>query len=385
MSSKEQMMIDHADVMVIGIGDLGGWVVELLPRLYGMEHRKIVIAGKNEELVRKKTFSAWAGTSFLGLCPEMEFVSVDLLNMDQTGDLLRRYHPRVVCSCAALQPWWIVSEISQDVWSKIERGAGFGPWSPLHLTLIHKLMLTIRQYEIDTLVVNTSYPDLTNAVLGRVGLAPTCGAGNGDLVLPGVRRGVAKKLSIPAHDVAVYPVIHHSHVIQFMRVGQSGSPYYLKIMVADKDVTNEFNTDELILAGIEDWLPGRDSHPVTAASTVKNIWHLLFDTGELSFTPGPNGETGGYPVRMSARGVEITLPEGMTMDRARKINNDAQRYDGVERIEADGAIVFTDAAYSAMRDTVGYDCKVMKLEESEERSKELLARYGELKKRYGRR
>lgn len=45
-------MIDHADVMVVGIGDLGGWVVELLPRLHGMEHKKIVIAGKNEEVVR---------------------------------------------------------------------------------------------------------------------------------------------------------------------------------------------------------------------------------------------------------------------------------------------------------------------------------------------
>jgi tRNA A37 threonylcarbamoyladenosine dehydratase len=51
-------VIDHADVMVIGIGDLDGWVVELLVRLPGMKHKKILIAGKNEEAVRKGTFSA---------------------------------------------------------------------------------------------------------------------------------------------------------------------------------------------------------------------------------------------------------------------------------------------------------------------------------------
>ena len=33
-------MVDQADVMVIGIGDLGGWVVELLARLPGIEQKK---------------------------------------------------------------------------------------------------------------------------------------------------------------------------------------------------------------------------------------------------------------------------------------------------------------------------------------------------------
>ncbi len=177
--------------------------------------------------------------------------------------------------------------------------------------------------------------------------------------------------------------MHHSHITQFMMLGNAGSPYYLKIMVGDEEVTDRFNPDELMMAGITDWFSGRHSHPVTASSTVKNIYHLLFDTGELSFAPGPNGETGGYPVRMSARGVEIVLPTGVTMEEARIINENAQKNDGVERIEPDGTVVFTDRAYSVMKEMVGYDCKTLKLEECEERYKELLARYGELKKKHG--
>ena len=34
-------MFDYADVMIIGVGDLGGWVVELLARAPGLEHKRI--------------------------------------------------------------------------------------------------------------------------------------------------------------------------------------------------------------------------------------------------------------------------------------------------------------------------------------------------------
>ncbi|NIS59693.1 MAG: hypothetical protein GTO13_02990 [Proteobacteria bacterium] len=85
---------------------------------------------------------------------------------------------------------------------------------------------------------------------------------------------------------------------------------------------------------------------------------------------------------MSANGVKIVLPEGITMEEARRVNADAQKRDGVERIEADGTVVFTDAAYSVMKEIVGYDCKTLKLEETEERHKELISRFEELKKKH---
>ena len=86
---------------------------------------------------------------------------------------------------------------------------------------------------------------------------------------------------------------------------------------------------------------------------------------------------------MSAKGVEVVLPEGITMDEARKINDDAQKNDGVERIEDDGTIVFTDKSYGLMKELMGFDCKTLKLEESEVRAKELLSLYHELRKKCG--
>ncbi len=376
-------MSTNIDVLLIGAGDLGGWVAEFLARLPGMGHKRIVLGDINEEAARKRIFSAWAGSSYLGQFPEMGFAKIDLSHIDETGELLRRWNPRVVCNMTSLQSWWVVDELPKEIWSRMETEAGLGPWIPMHLTLSHKLMQAVKKYEIKTLVVNCSFPDLTNPVLGKVGLSPTCGVGNADLLLPGVRREVSKRLNVPPRNVTIYLIAHHSHCMQFMILRKPGSPYYMKIMVGDKEVTRAFDPDELILTGFNDWLPGRHFHPVVASSVTKDIWHLLFDTGEISFAPGPNGEIGGYPIRMSARGVEIVLPDGVTMEEARKINADAQKKDGVERIEKDGTIVFTDEAHGLMKELMGYDCKALRLDEIEERGKELLSCYQALKRRYG--
>lgn len=377
-------MVDHADVIVIGIGDLGGWVVELLARLPGIENKKIVVASRNENPARKRAYSASVGASFLGRGPKVDFVRLDLNDIDKTGQLLKKFQPKVICNCATLQPWWIVNEIKPEIWSKIEAGAGFGPWGPIHLTLIYKLMQAITKYEIKSLVVNCCYPDLTNAVLWRSGFQCTCGIGNGDLLLPGIKMGVAKRLGISANNVFPYLIMHHSQVSQFMANGIPGTPYFLKIMFADKDVTRQFDADKLIMDGINEWLPGQHTHPITASSTVKTIYHLLFDTGEISFAPGPNGEIGGYPVRMHGKGVDIVLPEGISMQKARKLNENAQKKDGIEKIELDGKVILTEKAHSVMQEFLGYDCKSFGIADVAERAQELLKRYDELKKKFRR-
>jgi hypothetical protein len=92
---------------------------------------------------------------------------------------------------------------------------------------------------------------------------------------------------------------------------------------------------------------------------------------------------GGYPVRLSQSGARIVLPDGITLDKARKINQNAQKKDGIDKIEADGTVIFTDAAHAVMKEFLDYDCKTLKIEDSEERSRELLFRYEKLKKKYG--
>jgi hypothetical protein len=91
----------------------------------------------------------------------------------------------------------------------------------------------------------------------------------------------------------------------------------------------------------------------------------------LSHAPGPEGLVGGYPVHINKDGAKVFIPEGMTREKAIQINEEAQKWDGIEKIKEDGTVVFTDEAYKTFKDLLGYDCKEMKVEEIEMRAKEL--------------
>jgi hypothetical protein len=98
---------------------------------------------------------------------------------------------------------------------------------------------------------------------------------------------------------------------------------------------------------------------------------ILFDTKQLGHAPGPNGLPGGYPIRLSAQGVEVFLPEGLTLEEAIRINNEAQVFDGVERIEEDGTVVLTDKSAGIMKKLLDYDCKSYAIKDCEAKAKEL--------------
>jgi hypothetical protein len=106
---------------------------------------------------------------------------------------------------------------------------------------------------------------------------------------------------------------------------------------------------------------------------------VLNDTGELSHAPGAEGLPGGYPVRLDARGARLALPAGMAREKAIEINEEAQKFDGIEKIESDGTAIITDKAANALKEMFGYYCKEIKLEECEERARELALAYERFK------
>jgi len=104
---------------------------------------------------------------------------------------------------------------------------------------------------------------------------------------------------------------------------------------------------------------------------LNNVLAIYYDTRKTHVcVPGPNGLPGAYPARLSAEGAEVVLP-GITLREAIRINEEGAKIDGIEKIKDDGTVVFCDENVEYMRQVVGYDCKQLKLEESEERAQEL--------------
>ncbi|MGI6227289.1 MAG: hypothetical protein ACOYJ1_13650, partial [Peptococcales bacterium] len=292
-------------IMIVGLGDLGGWALEFLAR--SQSSFEIIAADINEKSGIEKVNNALFGAVQMGYDPKISFVKIDLYDTDKTAEQLAELRPDVIYNSTTLQSWWVITELPKETFDKILE-ARLGPWLPMHLTLTYKLMQAVKKSGIKTHVVNSSFPDATNCALGKVGLAPTIGIGNIDNIVPPIQKVVSDKLGVPINNVTLQMVCPHYINFQVARWGNSGgAPYYLKIIVAGNDVTKDFSLDEVLaeIPKIAKRPAGRTGQSLVAASAVKNILHIINDTGQVTHSPAPNGLPGGYPVRLSAAGAEV--------------------------------------------------------------------------------
>ena len=120
-------------------------------------------------------------------------------------------------------------------------------------------------------------------------------------------------------------------------------PYYLRIRAVDKDVTDQFDIEKDIWAKLPIYFfpepLGGHQQEWIASCVTRNILVILFDTGEVVHAPGPERLPGGYPVRLSAKGAELVVPNGLTREEGIRINENAQRLEGIEKIADDGTVV----------------------------------------------
>lgn len=365
-------------IFIIGLGALGTSVLQQLAHTPGVS--KIVAADIDEKRGKEIVDNTISGAAISDFYPDIQFVKIDLFDIKGTTELLKEVEPNLILNATALASWWFPHLLPIGIGRKVLE-AGIGPWIPCHLTLTYKLMQAVKKSGLDIPVANASYNDAVAPILSKVGLTPTVGGGNLDLLVPKIKMVVSEKLKVPMREVTVFLLAHHA---VFTSVGEA--PFRYKILVRDKNVTDKFTVEEIRRAipphyRIEERWVGAPLQYDIAASFVKNMLAVYFDTNELSHAPGPQGLPGGFPVRINAKGVEVVLPEELTLDNAIKINEEAARFDGIEKIKDDGTTVLTDKAAELIKEALGYDCKQFELAECAEKARELVSLYKEVLKK----
>lgn len=368
-------------IMIVGLGDLGGWVLEFLARCQGVS--RIVTTDIREEWGEAKTMTAAVGASQQGYNKRLEFHKLDVTDIDRTAGLLSNVQPDLIYSATTLQSWWVPYLLPTDIALKAKR-AGMGPLVAGHLPLIHKLMQAIKKSGIRTKVLNNSFPDVINPVLWRNGLGPDIGSGNSDMIMEDIRQKVSYDLNVPPQEIAIYLYTAHSTCMQ---AAMRDIPFWLKIYVAGRDITSNYDSRELVRGFAALYMPAKMTtwltHPRVAASAVKNIMAMMNDTNELTHLPGPNGLPGGYTVRVSAKGAEVALPEGLTLEDAIQVNLDALKFDGIKEIKDDGTLVFTEETRQLFKEWLGADVgQDLRLEDASERTEEITSLTKKLAAKY---
>jgi hypothetical protein len=339
--------------------------------------RRIVTADIDEDRAYRKTNIAAFGASQMGFYPELEYTRIDLNNVEAVAETIARVNPDVIYSAATLQSWWVITTLPKQVFDDLDK-ARFGPWLPMHLSVVHKVMKAVKMSGVKATVANSAFPDACGPALKTRGLEPTVGIGNVANPVPALRSSIAYKLGVPLKDVTIYFACQHyvSHYIP--RFGTAGgAPYYLKAYVGGRDVTSEFSVAEVFAE-----LPvrfrrsgGRDGQILTASSAADIVLALADDKGEFTHAPSPGGLPGGYPVRIDANGAVPALPNDITLEEAIRVNEEGQRCDGISRIDDEGTAYIEDWSNEIMKNMVGFDCKVMKLDDIDEIAAELGAKF----------
>jgi NAD(P)-dependent dehydrogenase (short-subunit alcohol dehydrogenase family) len=367
-------------IMLIGLGGLGSVILELLARQEGIG--RVLVASRNREQGSARCNLARLGALAQGYDPAISFIALDLHNSEAVAETIQREAPTLILSTATMQTWWLPDLLPAAQAAAI-KSAGFGMWLPVHLALSMKLMQALRVAQYQGLTLTAPFPDAVNCVLGRLNLAPTCGIGNLDEIVPKVRLLAAERLHTSPETLRVLLVAHHAlEDVAFGVAGDAVPPYFLRIEDEGRDVTQEIHADELLLAPYP-ITAGPATHFLTAGSALRLVRALLSDDRMQLHAPGPGGLPGGYPIIASRAGVQLASIPGLSVEQAIAINEQAQRFDGIERIEADGTVIFRPQMVEAFRDLLGYECASLPPAEAEERARELIARFHAYASRYG--
>ncbi len=373
-------MSSKPSVLIVGIGEVGRYLLEFLVR--DNSQIDIVAADVHLQGVEAKVNNAVFGAALHNRHPSVKPLEIDLLDIERTAGILAELQPDVVENCAVLQTWHVIRRLPDEVYTKLS-SAGLGAWLPVQLTLAMKLAQAIKLSGISAHYINTSLSDLTNPVLGAMGIPPTIGIGNVALIESAVRALVARTIGKPRDNVAIKMIAHHVHWVTWREAGyREGAPFYMKILADGENISSQFDTLELMKKAILLYPEGTSFTAVSASSALANLKALLSKEPVRAHSPGPNGLPGGYPVIISREGVDVDLPADISLEQAISINKKAQTYDGIKEIDQDARVHFMPYTIDIMKDLLGFDCVSFTPDECAGLAKEQMRRFKALERRY---
>jgi hypothetical protein len=277
---------------------------------------------------------------------------VDATDPAAVTALVAREAPDLIVQTASLiSPWWIIGR-DHPIAASLGR-AGIGLQLPCQLTIPLTVMRCVRDLGLATPVANLSVPDCTHPVLASQGLAPTIGLGNASI------------LHLRARATPLRVIGHHSQLYDAVRCRMPEAPdRRIRVYVGEN-----FERDDALAYEGPQIDVGTSFNMITAYSALPVIKALLPDAAPIVFSaPAPAGLPGGYPVSIRDRKVALDLPPDVTLSEAVAQNQRAGRQDGIETIEADGTVVFTEAARAAVADLDPRLAEPLRLDDLEARA-----------------
>jgi malate/lactate dehydrogenase len=388
-------IILRENVMIFGAGEVGrfaAYYLALNPTI-----SKIAIVDKDYSKAYSVAANAKFSASYFSISKDVAAFQLDLSDIERVVEKIAEIEPSAILHASTTIPSSFYNPLIQRRMKEI----GFRKYCPAHnlakdLFPLYKLMLAIREAGLDVKVVNVSSPDNAHPVLGKIGLCPTIGAGNVDIISSCIRKMISDKITTPLQKISVTLIAHYAiyycmlppEKIPFWYRDKAikNLPFYMRVKVDGNDWTPKFNAEDLIRTANDVAFSAQGYHTqMAAASAVRQILCIVENRMEVLHGNGVNGIPGCVPAKLGGKGAEIVLPEDLTLDEAVKINEVGMKWSGIEKVEKDGTVIFTEEAVELLENALGIHRKKMEISEIEEMGKELLFAYKSLSEKYSNR
>lgn len=330
------------NIMIFGAGDVGTRFAEAL--LLRDKVRKLTLVDLPE--------GGGAGSAeMLASCylSPIHFEGLDAMDVGAVEKVVRRHRPDLVIQAAALRSPFAVMMADHPVAHALH-AAGMAVQLGYQFPILYSVMRGVRAADPDVPVANVSFPDLSHYILNAKDLAPTAGLANTGIIQMRIATNLLRKQILDDGDL-------EASVRQVRVIGGHALVYGVLFGQRPERVEEEplvyleggdVCASEIVYSGA-DLQHCPNPNMTTAAASMPVIEALLPDAPDCQTSmPGPLGMRGGYPVVISKQKVELDLPASITLEEAEEFNIQAMRLDGVERVESDGTVYYTEAAKIAM-------------------------------------
>jgi hypothetical protein len=328
-------MAARADIVICGTGSFAARILFDLAAT-APHPVSIAVVGRNRDRLAWLRTAANARAALFGTAARVTEYGLDDLSAEAVGALVAGLNPAVVANTASVQGGRVATD-RPDAWGRLVQEVGLACTALLQARISYDVASAVAQVAPGAAFVNCCYPDVVNPMLAGAGLPIACGIGNVAILA----HAFAGLLG-PGHG-RLQLLAQHAALSAFRRPADQRSgvaPLRLWIDGAEvMDVFGRFAAVKLAPEPVID-VSGASGVPLLLALAAGREWR--------GHVPGPNGLTGGYPVRLAGGRITLDLPDGVTDAEAIAWNRGFEAANGIV-VQADGAVRYVGRVEAALR------------------------------------
>ena len=337
---------DNIRVMIIGLGSVGAYLLDYLiskndPAI------SVVVVGRDAEKMQTKVNITRVAGLIRGVNKSHIKVEggVDLNDIDAIRNAIEKYQPDFIVNSSRAYPGLKYGSIS---WANVR---AYGIWSPLAIRFTKNIMDACDLANTNAVVINTSYSDAVIPWLKSAGKAyPDFGSGNLNHLVPRMKFAVADMLGVEDFwNVDIMFAAGHFHDVVISKEGQTEG-VELPLMIYYKDEEQKGIDKNEVIKRCHISMPVDKTRNMMNASSNYQIITAVIDAARTGnqqkvFSPGFDGNIGGYPVAVGYRDgkLDAWIDESVfSFEEMNKADRASMALDGVEDV-VNGKLIYTDA------------------------------------------